>query len=64
VQRTAKVGQCGARGGVLAAVWRRQFAARFHEAHGNADAARAAYKRALSDLAPGLLEVRRLLLMG
>jgi hypothetical protein len=40
------------------------FAARFHEAHGNADAARVAYKRALSDLAPGLLEVRRLLLMG
>jgi chorismate-pyruvate lyase len=34
------------------------FAARFHEAHGDADAARAAYKRVLSDLAPGLLEVR------
>jgi hypothetical protein len=33
------------------------FAARFYEAHGDADAARAAYKRVLSDLAPGLLEV-------
>jgi hypothetical protein len=44
---------------MLAAVlWKRLFAARFHEAHGDADAARAAFKRALSDLAPGQLEVR------
>ncbi|WIA42897.1 hypothetical protein OEZ86_008812 [Tetradesmus obliquus] len=33
------------------------FAARFHEAAGDADAARAAYRRVLSELAPGLLEV-------
>jgi hypothetical protein len=44
---------------MLAAVlWKRLFAARFHEAHGDADAARAAFKRALSDLAPGQMEVR------
>lgn len=35
------------------------FAARFHEAAGDADAARAAYRRVLSELAPGLLEVSR-----
>ncbi|KAF6259683.1 hypothetical protein COO60DRAFT_1700740 [Scenedesmus sp. NREL 46B-D3] len=35
------------------------FAARFHEAHGDADAAREAYRRVLGDVAPGLIERER-----
>jgi hypothetical protein len=34
------------------------FAARFHEARGDVEAARAQYVRLVSDIAPGLLEVR------
>jgi hypothetical protein len=34
------------------------FAARYHEARGDGEAARAQYVRLVTDVAPGLLEVR------
>lgn len=36
------------------------FSARYYERHGNMDEARATYRRVLSEISPGLLEVTRL----